>query len=167
MQETTKTTSPTTSRDHWFNEFIGGIIHDIRVDEMALKTKTASAEKVKMYDTLMSGDTNKLFELNRDIISRHFAAKITLAYLKELFTSLQDSMPLVLAMRLTTSKILVWAVVKDGDDKTEDTIILTEAKINALFKDNGIHISSTIVEESDNLLLPPHYTDILDLVKGT
>ena len=42
----------------------------------------------------------------------------------------------------------------------EDVLILAEAKVNAEFMDKGFGISTTIVENCDNLEIPAHYSNI-------
>lgn len=158
MNETkTQNTIAVTSTEAWFNQ----LVHDIRVDELTLKTKTINPIKEGLYSDLIAGNTDKVIHEFKDLLSKHVISQITLSYMKELVELLKDSIPLKLAFRLTNSKILVWAEIKDDDDTCEDALIIAEAKINALYGDKGFHISSTIVEASDKLLLPPHYTNVI------
>jgi hypothetical protein len=62
-----------------------------------------------------------------------------------------------LAFDLTGGKVLVWAVVSDNDDTSEKNLILSEAKVNAHFTDSIFRLSSTIVEEGDQLPIPNQY----------
>jgi hypothetical protein len=55
-----------------------------------------------------------------------------------------------LSFQLSDSKILVWSVVKDDDEATMDQLFLLEAEINAKYGEYGFHVSTTILEESDN-----------------
>ena len=65
-------------------------------------------------------------------------------------------------MALSDSKILVWAVVDDNDEKTEDALIIAEAKVNGKYYEKGFYLNSTIIEKSDNLSVPPHYQKIIE-----
>jgi len=55
-----------------------------------------------------------------------------------------------LSFQLSDSKILVWSVVKDDDEATMNQLFLLEAEINAKYSNFGFHVSTTILEESDN-----------------
>ncbi len=167
MSETkTKIPKTATTNDSWFNKFIKETVHGIRVDELQLKTNTADEVKVKVYDSLQSGDTDAVIDTYRDLLFKHYVSTITKSYISEVMPLIVTNMPIKLAFRLTNSKILVWAEIKDDDESCENALIIAEAKINAKFSEKGFHISSTIVEESDRLTLPPHYADILQVLKS-
>ncbi|MEJ0105202.1 MAG: hypothetical protein WDO19_22755 [Bacteroidota bacterium] len=89
----------------------------------------------------------------------YYIANIINDYLKELKS--YNSNPLKLAMGLSDSKILVWSVIKDNDDDTEDALLLAEAKVNGKYHQHGFYLNSTIIEESDKLPTPPHYQSII------
>jgi len=63
-----------------------------------------------------------------------------------------------MALDLSDSKILAWLELFDDDEKSEDNLIISEAKVNAEFEKYGFKISTTYVEESDKLNIPPHYS---------
>ena len=66
-----------------------------------------------------------------------------------------------LAFDLTNDKVLVWAEIDEDDISTEGNIVLAAAETNAKFYENtGICIESTIVENSDGLDVPRHYTEL-------
>jgi hypothetical protein len=44
---------------------------------------------------------------------------------------LQGKLPLKLAVDYNDSKVLFWAVIKDGEEVMEDILIHCEAKVNA------------------------------------
>ena len=71
--------------------------------------------------------------------------------------------PSKLAMELSDYKVLVWAEIKDDDEETEDALIMSEAKVNAGCFKYGFHISTTIVEEGDKLIIPAHYQKLYPL----
>ncbi len=89
----------------------------------------------------------------------YFISNIIRDYLQELKN--HDSKPIKLAMGLSDSKILVWSVINDNDEQTEDTLLLAEAKVNGKYQSKGFYINSTILERSDSLETPPHYQSII------
>jgi len=74
--------------------------------------------------------------------------------------SSKNVFPQKLAFDFSDAKILVWAQIKTEDVSTEDALILSEAEANSKYSDNGFYISSTIVEECDNLPIPSHYHEV-------
>jgi hypothetical protein len=68
--------------------------------------------------------------------------------------------PKKLGLELSNSKVLVWAEIYDNDDETEKALILAQAKVNARYSKFGFAISSTIVEECDQLAVPNHYHNV-------
>ncbi|NOS85216.1 MAG: hypothetical protein HOP31_08765 [Ignavibacteria bacterium] len=168
MSETKTNTTKTafTTKEAWFNSFIAETVHGIRVDELALKTNTADPDKISYYDSLMAGDAAKLINYNREFIFKYYISEITKAYIVEVLNLILTNSALKLAFRLSNSKILVWAEIKDDDEISENALLLAEAKVNAKFCSKGFHISSTIVEQSDELSLPPHYSDILPVINS-
>ena len=65
-----------------------------------------------------------------------------------------------IAFNYTNSGLLVWAVINDDDEKSEDNLLLSAAKINAKYNKYGFSVSSTILEKSDNYPIPEHYKTI-------
>jgi len=72
----------------------------------------------------------------------------------------RKGVPNRLALDISDSKILVWAEIENDDDSVECALILSAAKANANFSKYGVHISSTIVEKRDNLIIPKQYKEI-------
>ncbi|MGM0581720.1 MAG: hypothetical protein ACQETL_13625 [Bacteroidota bacterium] len=94
----------------------------------------------------------------RNKSSQYFIEKVVKEFLSELNS--RNVTTNQLAFDLSDAKILVWAEIEDFDETSEDGLILSEAKVNSHFSDFGFHISSTIIEKSDNLPVPPHYASI-------
>lgn len=138
-----------TTTSAWFEK----MIDHIRTDYLLYSSGVATPETKKFYDQLISGNTAAVFRNSRETSSRFFITSILREYVSELGST--NNKPLKLAMALTDSKLLVWAEIKDDDEAMENALLLTEAKINARYFDKGFYLSSTIVEESDNLSTPP------------
>lgn len=96
----------------------------------------------------------------RESSSKFFIQSILKDYLQELKAHRRK--PLKLAMALSDSKILVWAVINDNDEQTEDALLISEAKVNGKYYERGFYLNSTIVEKSDCLKTPPHYQTIIE-----
>jgi hypothetical protein len=87
-----------------------------------------------------------------------FVQNLVHSYFLELME--RKGVPNRLALDISDSKILVWAEIGDDDESTERALILSAAKANADFSEYGVHISSTIVEERDKLVIPRQYKEI-------
>lgn len=140
----------------WFER----VIDDIRADHFMYTTGAVTPEKKLFYDDVILGTGEKAFADIREASSKYFISSILRDYLQELLS--RNRKPLKLAMALSDSKILVWAIIKDDDELTEDALLLSEAKVNGKYYDKGFYLNSTIVEKSDNLSTPPHYQTIIE-----
>lgn len=139
----------------WFDNFIS----HISVDRMMIETQTASVETDQFYRDMILENHTAMNSWARVNSTTYFIRKLVEDYLNELKAF--RATPQKLAFDFSDAKILVWAQIADNDDLTEDALILSEAKANAKYSDNGFYVSSTIVEESDNLKIPSHYHQIL------
>lgn len=142
--------------DQWFSHFID----DLKTDQLLMSLDVASKEKKDFYTDMIAGDYEKLLSQLRNKSSVFYIGNIIKDYIESL--SSYKTKPLKLALGLSDSKILVWAEINDGDDKTEDALLLAEATVNGKYQQNGFYLNSTIVEKSDNLDIPPHYQPIID-----
>jgi hypothetical protein len=138
----------------WFDAFIS----HISVDRMMMETKTAPKETDQFYKDMISENQTAIHSWARISSSTFFIRKLVEDYLSELYAF--KSLPQKLAFDFSDAKILVWAQIADNDDTTEDALILSEAKANAKYSENGFYVSSTIVEAGDNLNIPPHYHEV-------
>lgn len=141
--------------ESWFDEFVG----TIRAEQLQLQTSVASQEKKDFWSLMISGNQNEILHQGRTATSIHFIQSIILEFLREL--NERGCKPLKLAFDLSDAKILVWAVINDDDELTEDKLLLSEAKVNAHYYKYGFHISSTILENSDHYPIPSHYKSAL------
>lgn len=158
----TKTKSPTDSQtpskdaiDSWFHEFIS----HIQADHFMISQGAATEDTKNFYNKVITGDGISLATQARNMSSMMFIQYIITDYLTEL--NKQERKPLSLALGLSDSKILVWAVVEDDDEATEDALLLAEARVNGKYYQHGFYLNSTIVEKSDKIPTPPHYSPII------
>ncbi len=145
------------------SEWFSTLIATIRTDQLMLETNVANQDKVKMYNTFINGSEADMFQLGRMTTSTYFIKELLNTYLKEVITS--GAKLNKLAFVLSDSKILAWAVVNDDDDESIDKLLISEAKTNAIGYKYGFHISTTVVENCDNLNVPKHY-NFFDLTQG-
>jgi hypothetical protein len=148
-RSTTNDSSIEVIRD-WFESFIS----DLTVDKLMMETQTAPKATSDFYRSLIF-DKPEMHSQLRNASSMYFIEHILTDYMKELKSF--DIKPQELAFDYSDAKILVWAQVADDDDKAEDAFILSEARANSKFSEHGFYISSTIVEQGDNLKVPSHY----------
>ncbi|MBI9052461.1 MAG: hypothetical protein JEY96_01505 [Bacteroidales bacterium] len=146
----------TTGIEIWFDT----LISQLKSDQIQLESNIASPEKKDLYSKLMSGKEEEFTEIMRDNSTIYFIEKLIVDYLYEL--KLRNCKPLKLALELSNSKVLVWAEIKDDDEKTEQDLILAEAKVNVKYDKYGFYISSTIIEKTDKLNIPTQYKPILN-----
>lgn len=133
----------------WFDELIAAI----RTHQLQLETNTATDDIKSAYHTLMNGSSEDLAMLNKISANRHFIKGMILKYI----ALLQSVNPLKLAFDMDDSEVLVWAEIKDDDEQTEDLLLMAEAEVNAIYHQFGYDLTSTIVEQRDNLPIPNHY----------
>jgi len=149
-----KNQSQLSDSEAWFDDMVA----NLRYDQTLLENEILEEDKKKFYDALISGDVNFMHNYARQTSSVFFITNMVEAYFKELIQS--KSKPSKIALELSNSKILVWAEIVEDDELMEDALILAEAKINSYFSKYGFHISSTIVENSDSLVIPEHYRNV-------
>ena len=144
-----------TEMTRWFDDLVA----TIRKDQLLLETGVASQETKKMYDLFFHADIDQLQKNVRKSSASYFIQRLVMDYIKEVRE--RGRTPNKLALQLSESRILVWAEIKDDDEDTEDALLLAEAKINAKYGAEGFHVSSTILEESDNYKIPGQFSTVL------
>ena len=85
-------------------------------------------------------------------------SRILSDYIKELKG--RNALPIKLAFNHFGHEILVWAVIEDDNEDMEDGLFRAETVINAKHSDTNYALSTTILEESDNLDIPNHYVEL-------
>lgn len=146
--------------DKFFSHLLDTVVDGIKIDHLMITENVAPPETKEFYEGLQSGDAIRTLGSVRKMSSEVFIKSIVKDYITEL-GSFQRK-PLKLALALSDSKLLVWSEIKDNDEKTEDALLLAEAKVNAKYHKSGFYLNSTVIEKSDNLKIPPHYLTIIE-----
>ena len=139
----------------WFEN----VVDHIRTDHLMYSTGAVTTETKKFYDDVIFGGGEQLFSNLRGASSKYYISQILKDYIDEL--KKLETKPLKLSMALSDSKILVWAEIEDEDEKTEDALLIAEAKVNGKYYQKGFYMTSTIIEKSDKLSVPQHYQSII------
>jgi predicted transcriptional regulator len=142
-------------QNEWFEEMISSL----KIDQLLMQTNTIDEQKKEVYKAMMDKNDSKVHQYAREMSSRHFIYNLVESYINELVERKTELNKL--AFDLLNSKVLVWAEIKDDDEYSEDSLILSAAKVNNEFYKYGIHLSPTIVEESDNIKIPDHYNQAI------
>jgi PhoPQ-activated pathogenicity-related protein len=144
-----------TAIDNFFTEVIG----TLTADHMMLAQDIASPETKNFYNKMMSDNPLIYVGETRDMSTKAFVRHILTDFVNAVKN--RKHLPLKLAIGLSDSKILVWSEIEDDDETTEDALLMAEAEVNAKYHDYGFYLNSTIVEQSDNLPIPPHYHNLI------
>jgi hypothetical protein len=140
--------------NEWFEETIATLLSD----HFAIETDIASAAKKQMYHTLASGNAADIHAMGRNSSTVFFIGGILNDYM-EIVKERQIQL-LKLAFDFSDSKVLVWAEVADDDEVAINKLILAEAKVNSNYSKYGFHLSTTVVETSDNMPIPSPYKEV-------
>lgn len=141
--------------DLWFDEMVS----NLRFDQLLLQTEVLEKQKKEVYEAMINGDDEFMHSYARKNSSAFFIKNLIDSYIIELIE--RNAIPNKLALELSNAKVLVWAEINDNNDDLEDAMILSAAKVNNEFSKYGFHISTTIVEEEDNLMIPKHYKEVI------
>lgn len=150
MQKSKVTQGVSSELEKWFEDLVA----TLKTHQLQLETNTARSEIQEMYRTLFEGNADNISHIAKMQAQQHFVSRIIVDYLK----LMSNDLPAKLAFDFNDSEVLVWAEINDDDDEMQKKLILTEAQINARYHPFGFDMSSTIVEKSDNLEIPNHYT---------
>ncbi len=134
----------------WFDDFIA----TLRTHQVQIETNTAQEELKKFYELLFNSNENELAHLAKTGAQKHFVPRIIVDYVK----LISNTLPLKLAFDYNDSEVLVWAEIIDGDTEQEKNLLRAEAIINSKYHSFGFDMETTIVESSDYLPVPNHYT---------
>ncbi|NBC83751.1 MAG: hypothetical protein GVY19_10250 [Bacteroidetes bacterium] len=156
MNTTKHTTSTQNALDMLFDE----IFKHLKNDQQSIRMGFADKETEDFYHGLLKNSS----EVHSQIMQTSSMAlieKAIYAYGK-ILKEYEKNQPLKLGMHYATNKLLIFAIIRNDDEKSEDALLLTEAKVNNMFKDFGIHVSTTILEEEDNYTIPEQYKIYID-----
>lgn len=141
-----------TRSEEWFNQFVWSI----RADQEALKQGVASNEKREMYHNLMDNNITDMVDLNVLSARKHYISSMLLDYINDLWNV--ENFPFIkLAVSFNNAELLVWAEIASDRWDIEQRLIMAEAKINSIYHKKGFDMTTTIVEECDQLPVPGHY----------
>lgn len=141
--------------DVWFES----LIEQLRADRTAISCGIAPKEKEEFYTKFVTRPSEEILNDNRKVVAMNFIGKALRVYNDKL--AMYDNKPLKLAMHFADSKVYIFAIVDNDDEKTEDALLLTEAYVNSKFREYGIHFTTTILEKDDNYSIPNHYKNFI------
>lgn len=150
MESTNDMKNTQTQRNTWFDQ----LINTIEVHELQLETNTASAEVTSLYNAVMNDNVEELADMSRKNSLKFFVGTMVRDYVNEIKNFTYKK----LAFYIDNSKLMVWVEINDDDFESEKQFILAEAKVNTKYHSKGYDINSTIVENSDFIPVPNHYT---------
>lgn len=138
----------------WFEH----LINHIQLDKLQMELGIADTQKSSFYESFIKGDHDEILKSMRNKANEYFIERIVKAFVAEIAN--RKALPRKLAFSLSPSTILAWAEIKENDEVTEDQILLAESKVNSIARNFNFNIDTMIVEDTDNLPLPPHYIEI-------
>ncbi|MEI6143797.1 MAG: hypothetical protein WCP85_31245 [Mariniphaga sp.] len=148
-------TENSTDISKWFDGFVAAI----RADELQLVSGVADNKKREFWKPFLENNSLVIGARSRESGSMLIIPDLVADYLYKIRA--QKIELVSLSLQLSDSKILVWAVVNDEDEQAMDQLFLQEAAINAKYGDYGFHISTTIVEKSDNCQTPSQFQPVM------
>lgn len=159
MENATISKNVTKSFDLKWNEWFENFINSIEIDKMMIDAGVANPETEELYKHFVNRDIEKIAQLTMDTMHKRLTESIIINFVHELIYK-RNKKPIKIAFDSSDSKVLVWAEIEDEDESTEDALLLTEAKLNHHIYDYNYHVSTTIVEKSDNLNIPNQYKEL-------
>ena len=136
--------------DQWFDELVG----TLKAHQLFLETGIADEDTKSLYSTLIQGNSDEIAALGNALAQKHFVTQILYKYL----SIISKNLPLKLAFDISGQEVLVWAEIEDDNEQLEHALIMAEAKVNAEFHKFGYDLTSMIVEKSEYLSIPNHYS---------
>lgn len=139
---------------NWFGEYI----HSLELKKLQYEGDMMPEEEKKMMENIANQDIE---ELMGGVVSKaqiFYFKKIINAFLRDLILKRKANIPKKLAFDHKGQQVMIWVEIPDNSEDQEDKIFLAEAKVNAMFDQTGFSLSVTVVETSDCLEVPSHYT---------
>lgn len=137
----------------WFDSMVA----TLRADELALETDTAPEEVKRLYKPILENNTDELLKQFRGLMTKALMSKALKMYITKVNPESIQGLK-KLAFTPTNTSLKVWAEINSNDEHSENELILAEAYVNAQLIDDDFTVSSTIVEDVDNINVPSHYT---------
>lgn len=137
------------------------MVAQLRVDELALETQTATTEKREHYEMLINGSPEQLLLRQQEGVTRHFVSKMLVDFVR---LSLPH-WPRIrrLAASANDSEVLLWIELFEEDDLLENQLTDIEARVNSRFHELGYDLELMVVEADDQLTIPSHYAILHDV----
>lgn len=151
-------TSVVENSTQW-NNVILQLTSFVKGEELEVESGIAGPLKKHMWESYFQGNVMPLMKESRQKSDEFFGMQIVFNFL-EILKNEFNRMPKKLAVHHSGNKIYVWAEVLDNDTETTDAILYSVIDANYLNKENGISISTMIVEESENISVPSQYSII-------
>jgi len=136
-------------------DVIDTIMHHLDLDKTYFKIGIANEDQRKLYESFLPGNELQLLHGMRKQASAHLVFKALQGYFNQL--SIRHAKPSDLFIHNNDSRIVIWAIIKDNDEATENALIMAEAHVNTDFSQYGLCLSSIINEESDKIAIAPHF----------
>lgn len=137
--------------DVWFES----LIDQLRADRTAISCGIAPKDTEEFYTKFVTTSVEKILNDNRKVLTMNYIERALKVYNEKLKE--YSSKPLKVAFNFADSKVYVFAIIDNDDEKTEDALFLSEAYVNAKFSEFGICFTTTILEKEDNYTIPEHY----------
>lgn len=137
--------------DVWFES----LIDQLRADRTAISCGIAPKDTEEFYTKFVTTSVEKILNDNRKVLTMNYIERALKVYNEKLKE--YSSKPLKVAFNFADSKVYVFAIIDNDDEKTEDALFLSEAYVNAKFSEFGIYFTTTILEKEDNYTIPEHY----------
>lgn len=144
--------------DKWFDSIVDAVTHVLQQNKEVIEQTSES--KDNLIESILNQNLLTT-PIAVDAVTMPIVHLMLMNYAELLLQ--QKLEPVRLAMHYAYQKIYVWAEIKDRDQKTEYDLIGIEAEINAeYFQKTKIFLETVIVEQSDDLEVPPPYK----IIKG-
>lgn len=144
----------------WFDDFISQISATIKSHKLMIETDIASKEIKSFYNAIFNNNTIELAAISIKTGTVQLVQFLVIQYLEKIGDNINQA--LNISLYFSNEGILVWVVLPDDREDIEDIFWSAQLKVNGEYGDKGIFISSTIVEESDNISIPSHYNMLID-----
>lgn len=151
--------NPKVNNNDKIGEFLSETIHQLKSHKLLLETETMNSDMKKFYDQVSNGDIENLLKANIEQYRKLVFLRLITDYFKKL-SPLENLVHL--GININDTKLLVWAEIDENDEESENKLIDLQAHLNYLYKDSGVLVSTTIVENTDYLTMPPHYEELLN-----
>ena len=155
MESSNQAKNPVLTNGENISQWFDNVIDDIKTDKLTMECNVATPEKAGMYDVLFRNDPYEVAKIMQGYSVNFFTRAIVGDFLKKVVEN--KGCPSKLAFAFNGTRISFWAEIKEGDEETEDALIMAEARVNAQFESYNTSVSMTIIDDSDKVKTPPHY----------